>query len=174
MIQANRMAAEEFDYPLHIGVTEAGLEMDGIIKSCIGIGSLLCDSIGDTIRVSLTGDPVSEVETAYQILQAVGVRKQGVQLISCPTCGRCEIDLLAVAKAVKLGTQHIKRPLKVAVMGCSVNGPGEARDADIGVAGGRDCAMLFKKGEQLRKLTGDIAQQLLREIEEMNETGDEL
>ncbi len=166
MLAAYRLAAQRCDYPLHLGVTEAGTYRMGMIKSAIGIGGLLCDGIGDTIRVSLTDDPVREIEAAKDILKAVGLGS-GVQIVSCPTCGRTEIDLVSIAQEIEEKTRHIQKNIKIAVMGCVVNGPGEASGADIGIAGGRDCAILFKKGETVRKLTGDIAAELLAEIEKM-------
>ena len=166
MIAAYRLAAARCDHPLHLGVTEAGTYKTGVLKSAVGIGSLLVDGIGDTIRVSLTDDPVREVEAARDILKAVDLGG-GIRIVSCPTCGRTEIDLISIAKEVEQRTAHIEAPLKVAVMGCVVNGPGEASEADVGIAGGKDCAVLFKKGEVIRKLTGDIASQLVAEIEAM-------
>ncbi len=166
MLEAYRLASAQCDYPLHLGVTEAGTYHMGLLKSAIGIGALLCEGIGDTVRVSLTDDPVREIEAARDILKAVGLGG-GVQIVSCPTCGRTEIDLVSIAKEIEQKTRHIQKKLKIAVMGCVVNGPGEAAEADIGIAGGRDCAVLFKKGEVVRKLTGDIAAELLTEIERM-------
>ncbi len=166
MIAAYRLAHERCGYPLHLGVTEAGTYKIGLVKSAVGIGSLLCDGIGDTIRVSLTDDPVLEVEAARTILKAIGLGG-GVEIVSCPTCGRTEIDLIPIAKEIEEKTKNIQKNIKVAVMGCIVNGPGEAANADIGIAGGRDCAVLFKKGEIVRKLSGDIAAELLKEIEKM-------
>ncbi len=167
-IAAYRLAREEFPYPLHLGVTEAGTYQDGVVKSAIGIGSLLADGIGETIRVSLTDDPVKEVETARRILKALDLGGDRVQVVSCPTCGRTKIDLIPIAKAVTEAVEQIPAKLKVAVMGCVVNGPGEAKDADIGIAGGDGCAVLFKNGEILRKLPEDrIVPELLEEIEKM-------
>lgn len=167
MIAAYRLLAKRVDYPLHLGVTEAGTERMGIIKSAVGIGSLLCDGIGDTIRVSLTADPVQEVFAARDILRACGMGR-GVQIVSCPTCGRTKIDLISLAQSVEQALAGVDKPLKVAVMGCAVNGPGEAREADIGIAGGRGEALLFKKGQLLRKVPEDrIVEELLREIEMM-------
>ena len=167
MIAAYRIIHSRCEYPLHLGVTEAGTYRMGVIKSAIGIGSLLCDGIGDTIRVSLTGDPVKEIGAAWDILKAAGLRKKGVEIISCPTCGRTEIDLLSIVEEIEQKTAHIEKPITVAVMGCVVNGPGEAVGADIGIAGGRDEAILFKKGRIERRICGDIAAQLLDEIEKM-------
>ena len=152
MINAYRMLSEKCDYPLHLGVTEAGTERMGLIKSAVGIGSLLCDGIGDTIRVSLTENPVLEVQAAKDILKAIGKNKSGVQIVSCPTCGRTKIDLIGLAHKVEAAVADIDKPITVAVMGCVVNGPGEAREADIGIAGGKGEGLLFKKGEILRKV----------------------
>lgn len=150
-ISAYRKLAAVCGYPLHLGVTEAGTERRGIIKSAVGIGSLLCDNIGDTIRVSLTANPVQEVAAARDILQAVGLGS-GVEIVSCPTCGRTQIDLVSLAQEVEAATAGIKAKLKIAVMGCVVNGPGEAREADFGIAGGKGEGLLFKKGEIIAKL----------------------
>lgn len=152
MIEAHRAISEKTDYPLHIGVTEAGSLVNSAIKSSIGIGALLYDGIGDTIRVSITGDPVSEVGVAYGILRALNVRKVGPDIISCPTCGRCEIDLFKLSEEVERRLAGMKEYLKIALMGCVVNGPGEAAEADIGIAGGRHTGLLFKKGEVVRKI----------------------
>lgn len=168
MIQAYRLAAEQCPYALHLGVTEAGTAHMGLIKSSIGIGSLLCDGIGDTIRVSLTADPVEEVLAAKDILKAIGLRKNGVNIVSCPTCGRTKINLIALANQVEAALKDCEKPLTVAVMGCAVNGPGEAREADIGIAGGDGCALLFKKGEILYKVPEEqVLPALLAEIEKM-------
>lgn len=167
MIAAYRKMSETADYPLHLGVTEAGTERMGIIKSSIGIGSLLADGIGDTIRVSLTGDPVREVYAARDILKGLGMT-DGVEFVSCPTCGRTRIDLIRVAGEVEEALANVKKNIKVAVMGCVVNGPGEAKEADIGIAGGDGCAVMFKKGEILRKIPeSDIVSELLKEIEKL-------
>lgn len=164
MIDAYRLAAEKTVYPLHLGVTEAGTERMGIIKSAVGIGSLLCDGIGETIRVSLTDDPVKEVQAAKDILKAIG-KGSGVRLVSCPTCGRTRIDLVGLAKKVEEAVKDIPADITVAVMGCAVNGPGEARKADIGIAGGDGCAVIFRKGELLRKVSeNDILPELMAEI----------
>lgn len=146
-VAAYRLAAEVFDYPLHLGVTETGTAWNGTIQSAVGIGTLLNEGIGDTIRVSLTADPVDEVRTGIAILKACGLRRGGVRFISCPTCGRTQIDLIALAKEVEERVSHLDRDITVAVMGCVVNGPGEAREADYGIAGGKDCGLVFKKGE---------------------------
>ena len=156
-VEANRLASKACDYPLHIGVTEAGSPGMGTIKSAVGIGALLVDGIGDTVRVSLSGDPVNEVYAAKEILKAAGVLNEGVDIISCPTCGRTQIPVAEIAEKVRLATQNLRVPLKVAVMGCIVNGPGEAREADIGIAGGRDGGALFVKGEKPRAVRGDLA-----------------
>ena len=167
MLESYRLAAQKCNYPLHLGVTEAGTERMGIIKSAAGIGSLLCDGIGETIRVSLTGDPVREIYAAKDILKAVG-KGNGVEIVSCPTCGRTIIDLVKAACMVEEAVKDIDKNIKVAVMGCIVNGPGEAREADIGIAGGDKCAVLFKKGEVLRKISEeDIVPELLKEIEKL-------
>ncbi len=168
MIEAYRLAVQQCPYALHLGVTEAGTARMGLIKSAVGIGSLLCDGIGDTIRVSLTADPVEEIAAAKDILKAVGLQKDGVNIVSCPTCGRTKINLIALAQQVEEALKDCKKSITVAVMGCAVNGPGEAREADIGIAGGDGCALLFKKGEILRKVPeNQVLEELLREIEEM-------
>lgn len=165
-VEAYRLFSERCDYPLHVGVTEAGLGRGAIIKSAIGIGTLLSEGIGDTLRVSLTGDPVEEVRIGYEILQALKVRRRCVEIISCPTCGRCEIDLAPVVRQVERAVQRISLPLTVAIMGCVVNGPGEAREADVGIAGGRRTGVLFKKGRVIRRLSEEeFASALLHEIE---------
>ena len=167
-VEANRLFAERTDIPLHIGITEAGFGESGVIKSSVGIGILLYMGIGDTLRVSLTGDPVEEIEVAYQILGSLGLRKRGVEIISCPTCGRIEVDLPKVVSEVKERLKGIKKPLKVAIMGCVVNGPGEAREADIGLACGKGRALLFKRGEVVKTLKEEeMVSELLREIENM-------
>ena len=163
-VRAYRLAAASCDYPLHLGVTEAGTPEAGTVKSAVGIGSLLMDGIGDTIRVSLSGPPENEIPVCLDILRAVGAREEGVEVISCPTCGRTMIDVAGIADRVRRETRGIKTPLKVAVMGCVVNGPGEAREADIGIAGGKDGGALFVKGKPVRKVTGDLAETLLSEI----------
>ena len=167
MIEAYRLAAEQLGCPLHLGVTEAGTARMGLIKSAVGIGSLLCDGIGDTIRVSLTADPVEEVRAARDILKAVG-RGRGPEIVSCPTCGRTKIDLISLAGRVEEALAGCRKDIKVAVMGCVVNGPGEAREADIGIAGGNGEALLFKKGEPAGKYPEDrIVDVLLEEIEKL-------
>ena len=168
MISAYELAAEKCSYPLHLGVTEAGTERMGIIKSSIGIGSLLTRGIGDTIGVSLTDAPVKEVFAAFDILKAFGLKKDCPYLISCPTCGSTKIDLVGLAKQVEENLRDCKKPIKVAVMGCIVNGPGEAKEADIGIAGGDGCGLIFKKGEILRKVDEkDLLQELMKEIEKL-------
>ncbi|HIR09563.1 MAG TPA: flavodoxin-dependent (E)-4-hydroxy-3-methylbut-2-enyl-diphosphate synthase [Candidatus Avoscillospira stercoripullorum] len=168
MMAAYRLFAAKSDYPLHLGVTETGTETMGVIKSAMGIGGLLCMGIGDTIRVSLTADPVKEVLAAKSILKAAGLRKEGVNLIACPTCGRTKIDLIGLANRVEEALQDCKKPLTVAVMGCIVNGPGEAREADVGIAGGEDCGVLFVKGELKEKLPYDeLLPALLRYIDKL-------
>ena len=162
-IEAYELAAASCDYPLHVGVTEAGLPGQGTIKSAIGIGALLARGIGNTIRVSLTGSPIPEGKAAWDILRALNLRTQGVQLVSCPTCGRTAIDVAGIAARVEKELADVQVPLKVAVMGCVVNGPGEAREADIGIAGGKGCGALFRKGQEPVKVEGDLAEILIRE-----------
>ncbi len=167
-VQAYRLFSNKSDYPLHLGVTEAGKGSGAIVKSSIGIGLLLSEGIGDTLRVSLTADPVEEVRVGYAILRALNIRKRGVEIISCPTCGRCEVDLTRLVGKVERGVEKISTPLTVAIMGCVVNGPGEAKEADIGIAGGKGVGVLFKKGEGVRKLKEkDFVSVLLNEIQEM-------
>ncbi len=167
MVRAYRLAAARVDYPLHLGVTEAGTERMGIIKSAAGLAPLLLDDIGDTVRVSLTADPVKEVHAARDILKGLGLRG-GVNIISCPTCGRTKIDLIGLAKQVEERLATVDKDITVAIMGCVVNGPGEARGADIGIAGGDGQAILFKKGEVVRKIDEqNIVAELLKEIEQM-------
>ncbi len=168
-IDAYRLAAEEFPYPLHLGVTETGTVHNGTILSAVGIGTLLCEGIGNTIRVSLTGDPVEEVRTGVSILKAAGLRTGGVRFISCPTCGRTEIDLISLANQVEQRLTEIQKNITVAVMGCVVNGPGEAREADYGIAGGKDCGMLFKKGEIVARVPEDRLCDALIEMIEKGE-----
>jgi (E)-4-hydroxy-3-methylbut-2-enyl-diphosphate synthase len=167
-VSAYRLLSEKVDYPLHVGVTEAGTLISGTIKNSLGIGLLLSEGIGDTIRVSLTHDPVDEVKVAYEILKALGLRQRGVEIISCPTCGRCEIDLVGLAEEVENALSHIRAPLKVAIMGCVVNGPGEAREADVGIAGGRGQGTLFKKGKVVKKVAeSELARVLVQEVKRM-------
>ncbi|MBE6960733.1 MAG: flavodoxin-dependent (E)-4-hydroxy-3-methylbut-2-enyl-diphosphate synthase [Ruminococcaceae bacterium] len=166
MVAAARLFRSKCDYPLHIGVTETGPVKMGMIKSAMGIGALLLDGIGDTIRVSLTDDPVQEVYAAKDILKAAGLRKEGVNIISCPTCGRTQIDLIGLVNRVDAALKDCKKPITVAVMGCIVNGPGEAREADIGIAGGDGFGMIFEKGVQVEKLPYDqLLDALLKRIE---------
>ena len=167
MIEAYRLLAQQTEYPLHLGVTEAGTERMGLIKSSVGIGSLLCDGIGDTIRVSLTADPIKEVYAAKDILKACGMGR-GAEIVSCPTCGRTQIDLISLANQVEDMLKDVEKPIKVAVMGCAVNGPGEAREADIGVAGGKGEGLIFKMGEILRKVPENmILDELKKEIDKL-------
>ena len=168
MVEAAKLFRSRCDYPLHIGVTETGPVRMGLMKSAMGIGALLLDGIGDTIRVSLTDDPVEEVYAAKDILKAVGLRNDGVNIISCPTCGRTQIDLIGLVNQVDEALKDCDKPLTVAVMGCVVNGPGEAREADIGIAGGDGCGMLFEKGKQVAKLPYDeLLPALLKRIQEL-------
>ncbi len=167
MIASYRLAAEKCNYPLHLGVTEAGTERMGLIKSAVGIGSLLCDGIGETIRVSLTDEPVKEIAAARDILRCIG-KRGGVRFVSCPTCGRTRIDLINTAKKVEEALADSEKNITVAVMGCVVNGPGEAREADIGIAGGDGCAIIFKKDGSQRKISeSDIVSELLAEVEKL-------
>ena len=168
MVAAARLFRQRCDYPLHIGVTETGPVRMGLMKSAMGIGALLLDGIGDTIRVSLTDDPVQEVYAAKDILKAAGLRQDGVNIISCPTCGRTQIDLIGLVSRVDEALKNCQKPITVAVMGCVVNGPGEAREADIGIAGGDGCGMLFEHGVQTQKLPYDaLLDALLKRIEEL-------
>ena len=166
MVAAARLFRSKCDYPIHIGVTETGPVRMGLMKSAMGIGTLLLDGIGDTIRVSLTDDPVEEIYAAKDILKAAGLRKEGVNIISCPTCGRTQIDLIGLVNQVEAALRNCEKPITVAVMGCVVNGPGEAREADIGIAGGDGCGMLFEKGQQVEKLPyEELLGALLKRIE---------
>jgi len=167
-IDAYRLLASAVPYPLHIGVTEAGTAFSGTVKSAVGLGTLLADGIGDTLRVSLTAPPEEEVRVAWEILASLDLRRRGPELISCPTCGRCEIDLVPIANAVEERLRSMSIPVKVAVMGCVVNGPGEAREADVGVAAGKGVGMLFRRGEPIRKVPeSEIVSALLEEIEKL-------
>jgi (E)-4-hydroxy-3-methylbut-2-enyl-diphosphate synthase len=164
-IAAYRLMSQKVPYPLHVGVTEAGTVYQGTVKSAVGIGALLAQGIGDTIRVSLTGDPVEEVKAGKAVLKSLGLYRKGAEIISCPTCGRTRINLISIAEKVEKALEGLEKPIKVAVMGCVVNGPGEAREADIGIAGGEDCALLFKKGQIIRKIPENrIVEELLKEI----------
>lgn len=166
MLEAYRKFHQISDIPLHIGVTEAGTKRSGTIKSAVGIGALLSEGIGDTMRVSLTADPVEEIYTAYDILKVLGLRRQGAELVSCPTCGRTQLDLIPIAEEVERRLAGIQKPIRVAVMGCAVNGPGEARGADIGIAGGKGEGLIFKKGQILRKVPQErLVEELMKEIE---------
>ncbi|MEG3007257.1 MAG: flavodoxin-dependent (E)-4-hydroxy-3-methylbut-2-enyl-diphosphate synthase [Oscillospiraceae bacterium] len=168
MIESYRLASQMFDYPLHLGVTEAGTKHMGILKSAIGIGSLLCDGIGDTIRVTLTENPIEEIAAGFDIIKASGRRKGGVNIISCPTCGRTKINLIELAKKVEDALKDVKKDITVAVMGCAVNGPGEAREADIGIAGGDGNGLIFKKGEIIEKVDESrLLERLLYHINQM-------
>ena len=164
-VQAYRLMNKVCDYPLHVGVTEAGLPGQGTVKSAIGIGALLLDGIGDTIRVSLTSDPVDEPRAALEILRALGLRK-GIRFVSCPTCGRTQINVMEIAQRVTKEFADVDLPVTVAVMGCVVNGPGEARDADIALCGGKDCGELFIHGKPVKKLTGDLAEAFVQAVRE--------
>ena len=165
---AYRLLSERCDYPLHLGVTEAGTPSMGLVKSAMGIGGLLCLGIGDTLRVTLTADPVEEVYAAKKILQAAGLRQEGPNIIACPTCGRTNIDLIPLAEEVERRLEDCKKPITVAVMGCAVNGPGEAAAADVGIAGGKGEGLLFRKGEILRKVPQEqLIEALMEEIEKL-------
>ena len=167
-VKAHELLAGRTVYPLHVGITESGTVNSGNIKSAIGLSLILSQGIGDTIRVSLTGDPVEEIKSAKLILRTLGLRKGGIEVVSCPTCGRTRIDLVKTAKEVEAALEHVEKDIKVAVMGCVVNGPGEAKEADIGIAGGDGCAMLFRKGTVLRKVAEqDIVPELMAEIEKL-------
>ncbi len=171
-IQAYRLFAQKSDFPLHLGVTEAGGLIPGTVKSAFALGLLLSEGIGDTLRVSLTRDPEEEIYVAYEILRAVGLRNRGPEIISCPTCGRCEIDLFPIAEQVERFARKIDRPLKLAVMGCVVNGPGEAREADVGVAGGKGVGIIFRKGKIIRKVQEEeILPAFFAEVEKILQKG---
>lgn len=166
MVEAYELASQKCDYPMHLGVTEAGTEHMGIIKSSAGLGALLLRGIGDTIRVSLTADPVKEIYAAKDILKALDLRDDGIQFVSCPTCGRTKIDLISIATEVENKLRDCKKNIKVAVMGCAVNGPGEAKEADIGIAGGDGTGLIFKKGEIVKKVPEDkLIDELIKEVE---------
>ncbi|MGH9326634.1 MAG: flavodoxin-dependent (E)-4-hydroxy-3-methylbut-2-enyl-diphosphate synthase [Terriglobia bacterium] len=165
-VAAYRLLAKQVDYPLHVGITEAGTQFSGTVKSCAGIGMLLAEGIGDTIRVSLATNPVEEVRVAYELLKALELRGRGPMVIACPTCGRLEVDLFKIAGEIEKATAHIKMPLSLAVMGCAVNGPGEAREADLGVAAGRGNGMIYREGKAIRRVKEEeIVPALLEEIE---------
>ncbi|MGL6174215.1 MAG: flavodoxin-dependent (E)-4-hydroxy-3-methylbut-2-enyl-diphosphate synthase [Cellulosilyticaceae bacterium] len=167
-IEAYTLFAEKYKYPLHVGITESGTLYRGTIKSSVGLGAILSREIGDTIRVSLSDDPIKEIECARYVLQSLGLRKFGVEIISCPTCGRTNVDLIGLAQKVEEHTKHIKKDLKIAVMGCVVNGPGEAREADIGIAGGKKEGIIFKKGEIIRKVKEEeLFDAFMKEIQEL-------
>ncbi len=168
MIESYRLMAEKVDYPLHLGVTEAGTLYSGTIKSAVGIGALLSSGIGDTIRVSLTADPVEEIRAGKEILSALELKKDGARLVSCPTCARCTVDLIGIANQVTERLSEIKKPVKIAVMGCVVNGPGEARDADIGITGAKGEGLIFRKGEIIRRVPEqEIMTALFEELDKM-------
>jgi len=172
-VEAYRLLAAQVDYPLHIGITEAGTTWSGTIKSAVGLGSLLLDGIGDTLRVSLTGDPVEEVRVGWEILKSLGLRERGPVFISCPTCGRCQIDLIATAEEVERRLHDFPKKLTIAVMGCVVNGPGEAREADLGIAGGKGQGLLFRRGEVVRKVRQEeLAEALIAEAYKLLEEGE--
>jgi (E)-4-hydroxy-3-methylbut-2-enyl-diphosphate synthase len=167
-VAAYRLLAAQVDYPLHIGITEAGTTWAGTIKSAVGLGTLLYDGIGDTLRVSLTGDPVEEVKVGWEILKSLNLRERGPVFVSCPTCGRCQIDLIPVAEEVERRLADLPKKITIAVMGCAVNGPGEAREADIGIAGGRGEGLLFRKGEIIRKVPAEqLADVLVAEAKKL-------
>ncbi len=168
MIESYRLISEKVNYPLHLGVTEAGTTFRGTIKSSVGIGTLLAEGIGDTIRVSITGDPLEEIKIGKEILRSLGYVNEGIEFVSCPTCGRTNIDLISIAQEVEKRLLNYNKNIKVAVMGCVVNGPGEAREADIGIAGGKGEGLIFKKGEIIKKVKEeDIIDELIKEIEKM-------
>ncbi|MGA3115642.1 MAG: flavodoxin-dependent (E)-4-hydroxy-3-methylbut-2-enyl-diphosphate synthase [Syntrophobacteraceae bacterium] len=172
-IQSYRLLAEKTDYPFHLGVTEAGTIVSGAIKSALGVGFLLLEGIGDTLRISLTAEPEDEMFVAWSILRALKLRERGVELVSCPTCGRTEIDLIPMVREAEALLKNVKTPLKVAIMGCVVNGPGEAREADVGIAGARGSGILFKKGKRVEKVPeSELLERLLSELERM--TGEKI
>src|SRR4030066_161147 len=168
-VEAYRLFSRKYRYPLHIGISEAGPAFSGTVKSSVGLGILLSEGIGDTIRGSLTAGPVEEVKVAYEILKCLHLRQTGPEIISCPTCGRCQINIRGIVEKVEAGLMKVKKPLKVAVMGCVVNGPGEAREADIGIAGGKGMGILFKHGKVVRTLKEkDLFSVLMREVKKMS------
>jgi (E)-4-hydroxy-3-methylbut-2-enyl-diphosphate synthase len=167
-IKVYQLISQKTNYPLHVGITEAGIPRTGIVRSAVGIGSILAAGIGDTIRVSLTGDPVEEVRVGYEILKSLELTSHGITIISCPTCGRADIDVVTIASEIEARTRHIQQPLTVAIMGCEVNGPGEAADADVGMAGGKGVGLIFREGEIVRKVPeNEMVEALLDEIEKM-------
>jgi len=167
-VAAYRLFSKRFRYPLHIGISEAGPAFTGTVKSAVGLGMLLSQGIGDTMRVSLTADPVEEVRVAWEILKSLGLRKRGAEIVSCPTCGRCQIQLRGIAEEVESRLHNMRKEVKVAVMGCVVNGPGEAREADVGIAGGKGVGILFKKGKILRKVPEEeLLDALMAEVEKL-------
>ncbi|MBU1026191.1 MAG: flavodoxin-dependent (E)-4-hydroxy-3-methylbut-2-enyl-diphosphate synthase [Candidatus Margulisbacteria bacterium] len=167
-IKAYQMISKKVNYPMHVGITEAGIPKIGVVRSAAGIGAILDHGIGDTIRVSLTGDPLEEVRVAYEILKSFELTFHGVTIISCPTCGRTDIDVVKIAQEIEQKTRHIKQPLTVAIMGCEVNGPGEAADADVGLAGGRGVGLIFREGQVVRKVPeAEMIEALLDEVESM-------
>jgi (E)-4-hydroxy-3-methylbut-2-enyl-diphosphate synthase len=168
-VEAYRLFSRKFSYPLHIGISEAGPLFQGTIKSAAGLGILLSEGIGDTMRVSLTADPVKEVKVAYEILKVLDIRRVGPEIISCPTCGRCEVNISGLVRRVEKRLEKVKSPLQVAVMGCVVNGPGEAREADIGIAGGKGVGILFRNGRVVKKLKeSELLGVLMKEIEKLD------
>lgn len=168
MIDSYRLISQKVDYPLHLGVTEAGTCFRGTIKSSVGIGTLLAEGIGDTIRVSITGDPLEEIKIGKEILRSLGYINEGIEFVSCPTCGRTNIDLISIAEEVEKRLSNCNKNIKVAIMGCVVNGPGEAKEADIGIAGGKGEGLIFKKGEIIKKVKEEnIIDELIKEIEKM-------
>ncbi len=173
-IKAYKLMAKKRDYPFHIGITEAGTPKKGVVKSSVGIGSLLTAGLGDTLRVSLTGNPTKEIETSWNILESLDLRQKGIKIISCPTCGRTNIDLVGLAERVEEKLEDIELPITVAVMGCEVNGPGEAKEADIGIAGGKKQGIIFKKGKKVKTVKEDkLLDTLLDEIEKLRSDFDE-
>ncbi|MCK4403903.1 MAG: flavodoxin-dependent (E)-4-hydroxy-3-methylbut-2-enyl-diphosphate synthase [candidate division Zixibacteria bacterium] len=167
-VQAYQLISKRTNYPLHLGITEAGLPLSGSVRSALGIGILLASGIGDTIRVSLTGDPIEEVKVGYEILKSLNLREHGPTIISCPTCGRCEIDIISMTKKVERKVRNIRVPLRIAVMGCVVNGPGEAKDADVGIAGGKGYGLLFRKGKVIGKAKEkDLVEALLDMVQDL-------
>jgi len=171
-VASYRLFSQQSDYPLHLGITEAGRGEYAIVKSSVGIGALLLEGIGDTVRVSITGDPVQEVPVVWDILKCLGIRMRGPEIVSCPTCGRIQIDLEALVEALETRLQGVKKPVKISVLGCVVNGPGEAREADIGVAGGKGVGMLYRRGEQIRRVPEDeIVEAVVQELENWDNEG---